>query len=263
MEYVQYKNILFDIFEEFHCIMAKNKRTYYLMYGSLLGRIRDGRDIPWDPDADVTIPMKEAKKTVALLEKELSEDYYIVSDLTDSGYPNCFSRIGKRGCDISLLHLDIFYLIGLPKSNAQQYADKIYKLCKIRREKTYKDTWSYYSKAGVLKKLAGGLICYMKYGRYSLAAVQKQYDRLANRYDAGTSEKVANIDHADIFIFDNRLFGKPVLKKDVYGEYYAPSDSEGFLRYRYHDYHEYMNIEKRFDEVYFWLKAIRNTDTRK
>ena len=60
-EFQDYQQMAIDALNEFHRICEKNKITYQLAYGSLLGAIRDGGQIPWDYDVDVIVPYEEKR----------------------------------------------------------------------------------------------------------------------------------------------------------------------------------------------------------
>jgi lipopolysaccharide cholinephosphotransferase len=60
----------------FHNVCEKYEIPYYLAYGSLLGAIRDGGQIPWDYDVDVQVPVKYADKLIEVLQIECADKYH-------------------------------------------------------------------------------------------------------------------------------------------------------------------------------------------
>ncbi len=57
-----YQSDVLKVLKEFHRVCEKNGVTYQLAFGSLLGAIRDGGQIPWDYDIDVIVPFEEKGK---------------------------------------------------------------------------------------------------------------------------------------------------------------------------------------------------------
>ena len=58
-EFKFYQKAALDTLDEFHRVCEKNNIPYFVQYGSLLGLIRDGGQIPWDYDVDVVVPYSE------------------------------------------------------------------------------------------------------------------------------------------------------------------------------------------------------------
>lgn len=58
----------------FDYICRKHGLTYWLAGGTLLGAIRHDGFIPWDDDIDVGMPLEDAKRFLALADKELPGD---------------------------------------------------------------------------------------------------------------------------------------------------------------------------------------------
>ena len=54
--FIVYQKEALNTLKEFHRVCEKNHIPYQLAFGSLLGAVRDGGQIPWDYDIDVMVP---------------------------------------------------------------------------------------------------------------------------------------------------------------------------------------------------------------
>lgn len=87
-------------------LLKKNKISYWLCHGTLLGIIRDNKLIPWDHDIDIAVWHKKniRSKFKKLLIKEdfkLKKKYFIKDDLLT------FVKKGGREVDINFYHKKI------------------------------------------------------------------------------------------------------------------------------------------------------------
>jgi len=103
---------LYEILCHFADICEKNKLTYSLCGGTLLGAIRHKDFIPWDDDIDVFMPRPDYEKLIRLIltQKLLNEEYYLRC-IENSTADLPFSKIVNSKTN---LQIDIFPLDGLP-----------------------------------------------------------------------------------------------------------------------------------------------------
>src|SRR5215210_4679630 len=94
--------------------------SYYLAYGTAIGAVRHRDFIPWDIDADVFIWSHEYEHLIEALRARLPEDVTLYTPEDDSGYEYLFARLGLRGIDHTLVHVDLFPLEPAPASRWQQ-----------------------------------------------------------------------------------------------------------------------------------------------
>ena len=66
---------ILSIAKEFDKICCRHQIPYYMLGGTMLGAIRHKGFIPWDDDMDFGVPIKQKKKLMEYLEKELPYPY--------------------------------------------------------------------------------------------------------------------------------------------------------------------------------------------
>lgn len=81
------------ILDEIDRICKKHNITYYLMWGTLIGAIRHKGFIPWDDDIDLCFSMKDYKKFLKVAKKELGDEFFLQTGLTDKYHPVYFSKV--------------------------------------------------------------------------------------------------------------------------------------------------------------------------
>ena len=114
------KQIQLSILSEVHDFCEKNKLSYFLGYGTLLGAIRHGGYIPWDDDIDIVMPRGDYEKFIRMFEDDELE---VLSLHNDSKFPFPISKVSnKNTClveessynyDRLGVNIDIFPLDGL------------------------------------------------------------------------------------------------------------------------------------------------------
>lgn len=113
---------LYELLKELDYVASKNNLTYYLSYGTALGAIREGGFIPWDTDVDIMVTIDKYEEFCSILESEIGKRFSIYSSKKEKKYTALFTRIGLKDVPHHKLHIDIFPMVGTPKS-------KIGKMC--------------------------------------------------------------------------------------------------------------------------------------
>lgn len=91
------QQVLLEILKDFDNICKKHHLTYYLTGGSALGAVRHAGFIPWDDDADVSMPRSDFEQFKEIALEELNKKYYIESLDTSLSYDLNFIKLRKRG----------------------------------------------------------------------------------------------------------------------------------------------------------------------
>ena len=245
--------IVNEIVEMFDDLCRKNDITYFVSCGSLLGLVRDGGNIPWDYDFDVSVPINQIGKLIKVLKEQLPAEYYFDSNFTDKKSPFFQTRICKKGLDINHIHLDIFYLVAVPSKNMEKFREKIIKLFKARWDIYAVDYFSC-NKTKILERFAKKMFFKLKYKSF-FVRFDRQFKKLSGKYKYGSTEYIA--------IFNNFAFLFPFNsiepQKDVKingKSYLFPNNTDKVLKINYGDYMNYLPISERFDEFYSTVKTL-------
>ncbi len=89
-----------DLLLELDRVCNKYNLRFFMIYGSLLGAVRDGGFIPWDDDLDVAMPRSDFDKLIDL-SKEFQEPYMLQTPVTDS--ESGFSYIKLRNSNTTAI----------------------------------------------------------------------------------------------------------------------------------------------------------------
>lgn len=96
-------------------VCENNNITWFMAYGSLLGAIRHEGPIPWDYDIDIYVPNDDIPRFVEVMKEQLPDKFW-VDYRDDSLKKRSFPRIGLKGYDTEILHVDVYRLSGLPNN---------------------------------------------------------------------------------------------------------------------------------------------------
>ncbi len=247
-EFTLYQDIVKSIFNEFHRVCKKYDINYYLAFGSLLGVIRDDGMPPWDRDFDVVIPITEREKLIKALKDELSDEYYFMSDYTNNKYENFMIQVCKKGYNSSVIHVDVFYLIGAPDDIKKQekMKFKIKKLLKCRRLKLMKLSEFLNNTFIVCVREA-----FFKFKLFfkPIKLLDNKFELLCKEYPYTESEMVIVVGNGTE-VFPKTIFDSKNEISNNEFSCFVPFDSHRFLKIRYGDYNSYPPIEERFLEFY-------------
>lgn len=84
--------VLLSAMKDIDKICRENGLRYYLHAGTLLGAFNHKGFIPWDDDVDISMPVDDYEKLVAIIEKEYADRYFVETfDNTESH----FSKLNK------------------------------------------------------------------------------------------------------------------------------------------------------------------------
>ena len=81
------------ILDEIDRICKKHNINYFLMWGTLIGAVRHKGFIPWDDDIDIGMARDDYKKFLKVAKKELCEEYFLHTGLTDKNYELYFAKV--------------------------------------------------------------------------------------------------------------------------------------------------------------------------
>jgi len=82
-----------NVLDHIDRICQKYGIQYQAEWGTLLGTVRHGGFIPWDDDMDISMKRPDYKKFLKVAEKELPEDYHIMSYRNDNDYWDVMARV--------------------------------------------------------------------------------------------------------------------------------------------------------------------------
>lgn len=119
--------VCLEIIKEFVNICEQEGLTYYLSGGTLLGAIRHKGFIPWDDDADFSMPRDDYEKFLEIAPQKLSPKYKIVNFKVDKKYQYYITRIQDLETKVietrisndnryTYASIDIFPLDGTPNN---------------------------------------------------------------------------------------------------------------------------------------------------
>lgn len=231
-----------------HTICEKNGIHYQLAFGSLLGAIRDNGQIPWDYDIDIVIPTQERKEFIECLKEELTHEFYFYSVEQSNSCEHFITRVAPKGFDTHFLHVDVFYIAGLPndESEAQNYKHEIKELTLLYKAKKF----DFRKKATSSRKEMCNMALYKAKALFlKTENILRQYSNIASKYPIEKSQKYCLADRfSDWYDFPSETVFDTILKDTAIGEFRIPKDYDCILEKEYGNYMRIPSLESRMEE---------------
>lgn len=248
-EFSGYQQKAMDTLKELHRVCEKNSVAYQLAYGSLLGAIRDGGQIPWDYDIDVFVPYEQKQKLIEALRKDLDEGFYFYCPEVDPGCRHVIMRLAPKGCRSEALHVDVFYLTGTPEGERERKRHKA-QIKKTSQARFYKLVHIFEEGKGhpkiLLQLIWGRMLNLFK----SVDAAYRQYDALCARYPVeGSAYCVSADSFADWYDFPTEYIRETELISTACGQFRIPVHYEELLNIMYKDYRKIPPLKNRLYEM--------------
>lgn len=247
--FLKYQKLALDTLREFHRVSVESDISYQLSYGSLLGAIRDNGQIPWDYDVDVFVPFNERERLIEALKENLNTDYYFYSPEYDEKCRHFFCRLAPKGFNTDALHVDIFYLVGIPNGeNNEKYTKKIRRLANCRYKKLVK--FSEIESKNILKKVSKYILFRTLNLNISMKSLTRKFNYLCNKCNYDDVEYFSTGDtFSGDYIFEKSEIEERVLYITREGEFYIPKNYDAILKKVYGDYKKYPSIDDCIAEV--------------
>lgn len=252
-DFCKYQELVWNTFQMFIGICNSAGIEYQLAFGTLLGAIRDNGQIPWDYDVDVFIHFEDRYKLLDFLENNLPKDYYYTcGELQDA--EQFFIRIAPKGYNTDVLHVDVFYYVGLPDDPAE-YNRHTAKIRDLVLSVEAKFLPLYGTKRNRLKMF----ICKAKYVFTSKKKIIEKLISTCVKYNSYTAPRCGNLNskcgrwfYPTDYIRKTTQFmlqGVPVNIPENYAK---------ILRQEFGKYMDYLPIEKRIEEVLKYYDHLKN-----
>lgn len=237
-------------------VCEKEGIPYYVIYGTLLGAIRHNGPIPWDPDVDLYIPENEINRFISVVEENLGDKYW-VDYRTKGMIPKPFPRIGLKGYDTEILHIDIFRLSGLPSNKFLQRMLTLRgrSLWVLWKAKVINPHIYYKSR----KKRVGAYLMKVLALPFSVKHIISTIDRLCSKIDYYRARYVGRV-MGQRAIYDKSFFNGFDMHDFVDFKVRIPKDARTLLSIMYGNYLEFPpeEYQKRMMDRTFYIKEVNS-----
>lgn len=249
-EFQTYQKAALDTLYDFHRVCEKNKIPYFVQYGSLLGLIRDGGQIPWDYDVDVVVPYVERRALIEALENDLDGKYYYYSIEKDKKCRHMILRLAPKGYKTESLHVDVFFYIGTPDDeDERKIFEKKIKEISVTRFYRYVDVRE--ETVGNIKRKIAYILRKMLAMTKNMGKMMDEYYAMCDKYDVYISKVDASADcFALVDCFESKiLWNTTTIKTSDGHELRIPIEFEKVLEAAYGDYKKIFPLEDRLKEL--------------
>ena len=219
---VEFHEYLVNMLKFFTDFCNKNKVTFYMFYGSLIGTVRHQGFIPWDDDIDVMLPRADYEKLIRLF-ANVDGRYRIVSMHTDNSFTAPLAKLidtkttlkQKYGFKEKVelgVYIDLFVYDGFPDDIAERKAHMNKCISLIRKWSRANHSF-HYENSTFVKDLARRLVYFpsiIKGTHYYLDKIDKN----AKQYSYEESNFVGNatfVAYGFREIFEKKDLSTPIL----------------------------------------------------
>lgn len=248
-EFQEYQKQAMRTLLAFKKVCDKNGIFYQLSWGSLLGAIRDNGQIPWDYDIDVFVAYRDKEQLIEALNRDLDEKFYFYCPQVNKKCRHFFIRLAPKEYYTDVLHVDVFYLVGAPDDETERrlFTKRLKELSSLRYHKLVNCRRA---SMGNIKTFAVLLYTKLRYKKYSLHSIEKEFDELCTKYDFDTAY---NLVTADTFS-EQMLYPADITRKTMEyqtndGVFEIPVGYERLLEKIYTNYMSPPTLESRLNEM--------------
>ena len=245
--FCKYQTMVLDALREFARICKKYNIPYQLAFGSMIGAVRDNGQIPWDYDVDVVVPYYCHDELIRALSTDLSDNFVFYTREKDLDYIPPFIRVVPKGYPHEILHLDVFYLIGIPDNepSRSEYIREARDIYNARKYILQKIDFHSMKFNKILKCIFEKLRYSIRYGKYV-----PNVDEVFSRYDIRNTKEAITVSvgigkHAYL----SHVFLNSMDIETREGTFRIPCDYDIFLSNKYGDWKKYFPIDSRIAEV--------------
>jgi lipopolysaccharide cholinephosphotransferase len=254
-EFEKYQNDVFDTLVEFKRLAILHDIPYYIGFGTLLGAFRDSDMLPWDYDIDVILSIEHKDVLLKALKNDLNNEFYFCTSLVQKNCRHYCIRITKNGFNSSVVHLDIFFLIGAPsdEKRRERFRKKIKWINKVRKIKLENHIEE---SMGIKRSIYSKLFRKIYYKIIPINYLDRIYNRLVNMVDYTEAEFVTTM-QAAADTYKKDIFNESTTIKIRGIEFMGPGKISEFLNSTYKDYEEIPPINSRFKEFYDSINRLK------
>lgn len=247
-----------EALKEVHRICEKNNIHYQLAYGSLLGVIRDGGQIPWDYDIDIIIAYEQRKILIDALNRELNNAFYFSCTENDEKCRNLIVRVAPVGFRSEVVHVDIFLFVGSPEDSEDRH--------RFAKKLKYLADAKYAKISNIKEDACGSMLRYIKlvlckklpFLCAKVSNITKEYERLCSLYSSSDSTYCLSADSfATWKEIPSRILWDTKLVECAYGTIRIPVHYDELLKLMYGDFMTIPSLERRINEVINSYKRIK------
>ncbi len=255
---------------EFRRICENHKIKYYLAAGTMLGAVRHGGFIPWDPDIDIIMPRSDYEKFMEICATELDEKYFLANYKSEKYHCNPHAKIYINNTEIVYanpnirehsrdhpgIYIDIAPLDKAPEEVRKQkkQANKIMfyrRLRHFKQGKIYEDGILKYKR--IIKTLVRWALFFIP-----LRFINKKEDLCMQKYNNTDSSLVCDMP-------SKYPYSRMVTKKTIYGEptpvifegeqFTGPEKVDEYLKMYYGNYMETPPLKEKESIFDFYLSV--------